>query len=95
VAANYTHYWTDTLRTNVTGSYFQQQNRASAFGGNSTEVFNFLNQQKSAYTAHVNLIWSPVPQTNFGIEFIRVQGKLQDGQTSQGSRFQASAQFKF
>jgi hypothetical protein len=94
-AVNYTHYWTDTLRTNVTGSYFQQQNRASDFGGNSTEVFNFLNEQKSAYTVHVNLIWSPVPQTNFGVEFIRVQGKLQDGQTSQGSRLQASAQFKF
>jgi hypothetical protein len=54
-----------------------------------------LTSRSRAYTVHVNLIRSPVPQTNFGIEFIRVQGKLQDGQTSEGTRFQASAQFKF
>ena len=95
VAATYTHFWNDTLRSNVTGSYFRQQNRSGDFGPTVTEQFNFLNEQRSAYTVHVNLIWSPVPQTNFGVEFIRVQGKLQDGQTSEGTRLQASAQFKF
>jgi len=95
VAATYTHFWTDTLRSNVTGSYFRQQNRSGDFGPTSSEQFNFQNEQKSAYTVHVNLIWSPVPQTNFGLEFIRVQGKLQDGQTSEGTRLQASAQFRF
>ena len=95
VAANYTHYWSDTLRSNVTGSYYRQQNRSGDFGPTFPEQFDFLNEQKSAYTVHVNLIWSPVPQTNFGVEFIRVQGKLQDGQTSEGTRFQASAQYRF
>jgi hypothetical protein len=95
VAATYTHFWNDTLRSNVTGSYFRQQNRSGDFGPTFAEQFNFLNEQKSAYTVHVNLIWSPVPQTNFGVEFIRVQGRLQDGQTSEGTRLQASAQFKF
>ena len=95
VSANYTHFWTDTLRTNITGSYFQQQNRAGDFGATENGQSNFFNQQRSLYTAHVNLIWSPVPQTNFGIEFIRVQGKLEDGQKSEGTRMQASAQFKF
>ena len=95
VAVNYTHFWNDTLRTNVTGSYFEQHNRAGDFGTSENAQFNFQNEQKSAYTVHVNLIWSPVPQTNLGVEFIRVQGKLQDGQTSEGSRIQASAQFKF
>jgi len=55
----------------------------------------FLTSISRAYTVHVNLIRSLGPQTNFGIEFIRVQGKLQDGQTSEGTRFQVSAQFKF
>jgi len=50
---------------------------------------------KSAYTAHANLIWSPVPQTNFGVEFIRMQGKLQDGAKGELTRVQMSAQFKF
>lgn len=95
VAATFTHWWSDVLRTNITGSYFDQVNRSQDFGPSTNGQFDFQNQQKSAYTAHVNLIWSPVPQTNFGVEFIRVQGKLQDGQTSQGTRFQASAQFKF
>jgi hypothetical protein len=95
VAATFTHWWSDVLRTNITGSYFDQVNRSRDFGPSTNGQFDFQNQQKSAYTAHVNLIWSPVPQTNFGVEFIRVQGKLQDGQTSEGTRLQASAQFKF
>ena len=101
VFGGYTHFWNDTLRSNVAGSYFEQRNRASDFVDPTSLAtrergeFNFQNQQKSAYTAHVNLIWSPVPQTNFGIEYVRVHGKLEDGQTSSASRFQASAQFRF
>ena len=32
VAATYTHFWNDTLRSNLTGSYFRQQNRSGDFG---------------------------------------------------------------
>ena len=97
VAANYTHFWTDTLRTNIAGSYWRQDNdfatNASHTGSCSSNINNSLFKQ--TYTAHANLIWSPVPQTNFGIEFIRMQGKLESGRSGDLTRIQASAQFKF
>lgn len=95
VMANYTHFWSDTLRSNVAGSYWHQDN-GKGIGSNETTSNtneNFL--FKSTYTIHANLIWSPVPQTNFGAEFIRMQGKLQNGRTGDLTRLQLSAQFKF
>ncbi len=93
VSANYVHFWTDTLRSNIAGSYWRQQNGSliSATPGSLNEI----SLMKSAYTGHVNLIWSPVPQTNFGVEFMRIQGKLQDGAKGELTRVQMSAQFKF
>jgi hypothetical protein len=95
VNANYTHFWTDTLRSNVAGSYWHQSNK-NGIGVNQDETNdNASLLWKSAYTINVNLIWSPVPQTNFGVEFIRMQGKLESGQSGDLTRLQMSAQFKF
>jgi len=93
VSANYVHFWTDTLRSNIAGSFWQQRNQSliSATPGSSNETSLW----KEAYTAHANLIWSPVPQTNFGVEFIRMMGKMQSGQKGELTRVQMSAQFKF
>jgi len=88
---NYVHFWTDTLRTNIAGSYWRQNNGFATNSSNGSAGLLF----KSAYNAFANLIWSPVPQTNFGIEFIRDWGKLQDGATGAVTRVQLSAQFKF
>jgi len=92
--ANYTHYWTDTLRSNLAGSYWHQSNgfATSAPSGSSANAAALF---KQTYTAHANLIWSPVPQTNFGVEFDRQWAKKSDGQTGAMTRVQVSAQFKF
>ena len=94
VAANYTHFWTDTLRSNIAGSYWRQENN-DAVRGSPDDACNQSLLWKDAYTGHVNLIWSPVPQTNFGIEFMRMQGRVESGQKGQLTRVQVSAQFKF
>ena len=94
VMANYTHFWTDTLRSNVAGSYWRQDNgdaTKSTLSSSSNQAKLF----KQTYTIHANLIWSPVPQTNFGVEFIRMQGKLENNQSGDLTRVQMSAQFKF
>ena len=106
VAANYTHFWTDTLRSNIAGSYWHQENGSQpgvcrggvgpcTSGSKFDDQTDFFFQFKETFTAHANLIWSPVPQTNFGIEYIWMRGKLQDGQKGDLNRVQASAQFKF
>jgi hypothetical protein len=93
VSANYVHFWTDTLRSNIAGSYWRQENSSLV---NNTPGASFQEVLwNSAYTAEANLIWSPVPQTNFGVEFTRMQGRLQDGAKGQLTRVQLSAQFKF
>jgi hypothetical protein len=92
VSLNYTHYWTDNLRTNLAGSYWQQDNKKQDFVF-SSESFNAA--FKRTYTAHVNLIWSPVPQTNFGVEYQWMEGEQEIGRKGRINRIQASAQFKF
>jgi hypothetical protein len=100
-SVNYTHFWTDTLRSNVAASYWHQDNKDAVTGaqgffpGNCSSVAAANNLYSRTYTLHANLIWSPVPQTNFGVEYIRMQGRLQNGRTGDLNRVQVSAQFKF
>ena len=91
LSVNYTHFWTDTLRTNIAGSYWRQYNGAATNFDTDNAGILF----RDTYNAFINLIWSPVPQTNFGIEFNRENGKLQDGAQGAITRVQLSAQFKF
>jgi hypothetical protein len=98
LAANYTHFWTDTLRSNIAGSYWMQENKwaTSAPRANSSHSSqNADNLYKDTWTGHVNLIWSPVPQTNFGVEYMYMGAKLENGRKGNFSRLQLSAQFKF
>jgi hypothetical protein len=95
IAANYTHFWTDTLRTNLAGSLWGQRNKNAITGSEGSSSSNQINLYKSAFTAHANLIWSPVPQTNFGVEYIWMKAKTAAGQQGITNRLQASAQFKF
>ena len=98
IAANYTHFWTDTLRSNVAGSYWHQDNSKatdSVQQASSSAVAARNNNYKSAWTAHANLIWSPVPQTNFGVEYSRMRATLENGRQGNENRLQLSAQFKF
>ena len=89
---NYTHFWTDTLRTNLTVSYYWQDNKEQFYQSSQD---SFAGMWKRAYTAHANLIWSPVPQMNIGAEFIYTYGKQESGQNGATERLQLSAQFKF
>jgi len=91
---NYQHWWTDTLRSNLSGGYarlFQPSNNGINFA--STAAFNA--QNRDFYTMHVNLIWSPVPQVDTGIEFILEQRKVENGLTGNLDRIQVSTKFKF
>lgn len=97
-APNYTHFWTDTLRSNLAGSWWEQENKdafnAATFAGGS-DFTNANTLFRYAYSAYANLIWSPVPQTNFGIEFDHSHGQLVNGRSGDLNILQLSAQFKF
>ena len=50
---------------------------------------------KSAWSASVNVIYSPVPGIDFGIEYMHAQRKLQDDTRGSMDRFQFSGKYAF
>jgi hypothetical protein len=83
--AAYRHFWTPTLRSTVALSELASSNPA----GTGASV------NRRADSAHLNLIWSPVPQTNVGLEYIHAKREIQDGSAGSLNRLQASAQYLF
>lgn len=84
-SAAYRHFWTPSLRSTLAISALRADLPSSSGGG--------LN--RSAESAHLNLIWSPLPQTNFGLEYIAARRELQNGQSGTLQRLQASGQYLF
>ena len=83
--AAYRHYWFDRLRSNLVLSTASESNPAGAPA----------NTNKSTASAHVNLIWSPVANTDLGVEYIFADRKTQDGLKGNLNRLQASAKYAF
>jgi len=83
--AAYRHYWFDQLRSNLVLSTASESNPAGAPA----------NTNKSTASAHVNLIWSPVANTDLGVEYIFADRKTQDGLKGNLNRLQASAKYAF
>jgi len=81
----YRHFWNDTLRSNVVISSASASNPAGTPGTTN----------RSTQSAHVNLIWSPVANTDLGVEYILANRKTEDGASGHLSRLQASAKYAF
>jgi hypothetical protein len=92
----YQHWWTDTLRSNLTGGFVYMW-QPTCFGcfGVSTTGTSYALAMKDAYTVHANLIWSPVPQVDTGIEYIHGTKRAENGLTGEGDLMQISTKFKF
>jgi hypothetical protein len=63
----YTHYWTPTLRTNATMAWasLSYPQYAAAFTGSGASVLN-----KDIGQGVINLIWSPIPRVDVGVEYL-------------------------
>jgi hypothetical protein len=85
VFAGYRHYWTDRLRSSLVLSMAHENNPAAAPA----------NTNRSARSAHVNLIWSPVDHADVGVEYLYADRETEDGQTGHLNRLQASAKYAF
>lgn len=59
---------TDTIRTNIAYGYVWSDVGADITGGKNG-LGQANGQVENAHSIFVNLIWSPVPQVNFGIEY--------------------------
>lgn len=82
----YRHFWSNTLRSTLALSALRSDNPEDTRAG----VLN-----RSAQSAHLNLIWSPVPSTSLGVEYITARREVENGQSGRINRLQTSAQFSF
>jgi hypothetical protein len=81
----YRHYWFDHLRSNLVLSTASESNPAGAPASTN----------KSTASVHVNLIWSPVANSDLGVEYIHADRKTEDGLKGSLNRLQASAKYAF
>jgi hypothetical protein len=83
--AAYRHFWTADLRSTLALSELHSNNPADTAG----------TVNRGAASAHLNLIWSPTPKTNLGLEFIHATREIQNGERGRLNRVQAAAQYSF
>jgi hypothetical protein len=81
----YRHFWTPTLRSSLVISAAHTSNPGIAAGG----------IDRSGSSEHLNLIWSPVPAANYGLELINARRIVADGRSGDLNRLQLSAQYAF
>jgi hypothetical protein len=97
----YQHWWTDKLRSNVEGSVIKTSYPTELFtttvaGANPAAPLGALGSLNSRLiSSHANLIWSPVPPVDLGVEYIWEERRTVAGQIGHIDRLQASAKFKF
>jgi hypothetical protein len=82
----YTHWWTDTIRSSAVYGHDEFNNNTSLVG--------FTNN-RSIDGVHVNIFWSPVPESNVGFEYIYGRRQTDGGQHGEFDRLQGSVQYLF
>jgi Porin subfamily len=92
----YTHWWTNELRSSLMAGWSHVDLSTSAI----TTVSSQNNLDKRHIGTTLNLIWSPVPQVDFGIEYSWIQRKTQSkttliDDTGALQRLETMAVFKF
>ena len=83
----YRHIWMEGLRSSAVYSYGSADN--DAIFANNTLV------NKDIQTVHFNLIWSPVPKIDLGLEYIYGKREVESGDDGSLNRIQFGAQYNF
>ena len=86
IFGSYRHIWNDQWRSNLTLGYLTVDNDTSLTGMGVTE---------EAKSLHVNLIYSPVPKMDFGIEYMHAERELENGADGELDRLQFSARYVY
>lgn len=83
---SYRHFWNDRLRSSVVLSYFDASNDTALTG---------LGVTRKAQSLHANLVWSPIPKLDLGVEYIFADRELESGADGQLDRFLFSAKYAY
>jgi hypothetical protein len=80
------HWWSEQWRSNANVSFIQADNDPGLSIGGVND---------SAWSASINLIYSPVPGLDFGVELMHAVRELQDGASGSFERLQFSGKYAF
>mgnify|MGYP001826596443 FL=1 len=86
VFGSYRHFWGEKWRSNLTLGYLWVDNDTDNTGESVT---------KDAGSVHVNLIYSPQPKLDFGIEFMYANREVESGIDGDLKRVQFSAKYAY
>jgi hypothetical protein len=86
IFGSYRHFWSKKWRSNLTLGYLWVDNDVENTGDEVT---------KDAGSAHVNLIYSPQPKLDFGIEFMYANREFESGADGDLTRVQFSAKYAY
>ena len=86
IFGSYRHFWSPKWRSNLTLGYLAVDNDVELTGMGVT---------KKAASVHVNLIYSPQPKLDFGIEFMYADRKVESGAKGDMTRLQFSGKYAF
>ena len=81
----YKHWWTETISSNLDFGM-------SAFKLNPDED---PRANKRLYSSHINMIWTPIKQLEFGLEYVWGHREVHDGRTGYVSRLQINSILNF
>jgi hypothetical protein len=98
VSASVTHKWNSTLRSTVAygGAFVDVEDEIAATPAGATAKGNIpAGTQDRFDQIHVNTIWSPVPQVNFGLEYVYTSNRTHNAANAFGSRIVLGMQYKF
>ncbi len=83
VSLSYQHFWADNLRSSIVGSYSEIDNNTAALSADQ------------ATAAYLNLIWSPIPRVDMGVELMWTEQELLNGVSADMTRLQFAIRRSF
>jgi len=86
VFGSFRHFWNEAWRSNLTLGYLWVNNDTGYTGTGVT---------KDARSIHANLIYSPIPKLDLGIEFMYANREIENGDDGDLKRLQFSAKYAY
>ena len=86
IFGSYRHFWNNQWRSNLTLGYLTVDNDTNLTGMGVTS---------EAKSAHINLIYSPQPKLDFGVELMYADREVESGADGDLTRLQFSAKYAY
>lgn len=85
----YRHWWNTKLRSTISISYARTENNLEVL----TNTADLSSINKEAYSSQLNLLWTPVPNSLIGLEYVKAQRTVESNE--EGDLDSAMLRFRY